>query len=86
MHVPQDTIKVECDKYTGYNRVSDWLVLQLLILRKSSGLLWGSRSSVVRALTGRVGGLVSNPQAFFFSQFASMLINHQCTSCQSGSY
>ena len=49
------------------------------MLRVSAGLLQGSRSSVVRASTAKVGGLGFDSQwlpKHFFSQFVSMLIYH----------
>ena len=39
-----------------------WLVLQAQILKESAGSLHGSCSSVVRALTAKVRGLVLDPQ------------------------
>ena len=39
-----------------------WLVLQAQILKDSAGLLHDSRSSVVRASTAKVRGLVFDPQ------------------------
>ena len=52
-----------------------WLVLQAQILREGAGLLQGSRSSVVRASTAKVGGLGFDsqwlPMHFFFGMFLS---------------
>ena len=58
-------------------RIHGWLVQ---ILRESAGLLQGSRSSVVRASTGKVGGLGFNSKwlpMHFSLQFVSILIYHQ---------
>ena len=57
------------------------LVLKAQILGESAGLLQGSRSSVVRASTAKVGGpwvrfSVAIPMHFFL-QFVSILIYHQ---------
>ena len=55
------------------------LVHQAQILNGDAGLLQGSRSSVVRALTAKVGGLGFDSQWLhnFFLQYVSILIYHQ---------
>ena len=57
-----------------------WLVLQAKILKEASGLLQGSRSSVVRASTAKVGGLGFDSQWLahaFFLWYVSILFYHQ---------
>ena len=55
------------------------LVHQAQILNGDAGLLQGSRSSVVRASTAKVGGLGSIPSGYpsFFLQYVPILIYHQ---------
>ena len=55
------------------------LVHQAQIPNGGAGLLQGSRSSVVRVSTAKVGGLGSIPSGYpsFFLQYVSILIYHQ---------
>ena len=53
---------------------------QAQMLKESAGLLKGSRNSVIRASTAKVGGLGFDPQwlpIHFSLQYVSILIYHQ---------